>query len=142
MDRKIVGVLGAVTALVAPQAVQATAIPAPSVTEVLSVQSYADLLDPVPNARALLRATDAAAASQPAGVKKVQYYDYHHHHHHHHIITITRPIMRTRRFQGPKPEADAASLAWWEGGLPITLPGGKGIPTDHFARSPRADIEA
>lgn len=82
MDRKIVGVLGAVTALAIPQAVQAKAIPAPSATEILNVQSYADLLKPIPNAAARLRAADAASKAE--GVQKVQYYDNQHHHHHHH----------------------------------------------------------
>ncbi len=82
MDKKIVGLVGAVTALMAPGAAQAMPAATPSINEVLSVQSYADLLDPIPNARALLREANAAAAQKPARVEKTQYYGHHHHHHH------------------------------------------------------------
>ena len=52
-------------------------------------QSYAELLDPIPNALALLRIDDASHAQQTAPVQVAQYYDHHHHHryrryHHHH----------------------------------------------------------
>ena len=83
MDKKVVGLVGAVTALVVPEAAQALPANSPSISEVMNVQSYAELLDPVPNARALLREADAAAAQQPK-VEKTQYYYGHHHHHHHH----------------------------------------------------------
>ena len=81
MDKKIVGLIGAVTVFVAPEAAQALPAATPSIDEVMSVQSYAELLDPIPNARALLREADAVAASRPARVEKTQYYDHHHHHH-------------------------------------------------------------
>ncbi|MHB8885906.1 MAG: hypothetical protein ACYC5H_12675 [Methylovirgula sp.] len=84
MYRKIIGLIGAMTAFVAPQAVRAQPAATPSATEVLNVQSYGDLLDPIPNAASVLRAIDSAP--RPARVQKVQYYgqDHHHHHHHHH----------------------------------------------------------
>ena len=84
MDKKIVGLIGAVTVFVAPEAAQALPAATPSIDEVMSVQSYAELLDPIANARARLREADAVAASRPARVEKTQYYDHHHHHHHHH----------------------------------------------------------
>jgi hypothetical protein len=54
----------------------ATADPIPS------ADSYAALLEPVPDARALLAADDAMRSQQPR-LQTVQYYDRHHHHHHH-----------------------------------------------------------
>ena len=51
-----------------------------------AARAYADLLAPIPNALAFLRAEDAAQPRQPrARVQLAQYhYHYHHHHHHHH----------------------------------------------------------
>lgn len=80
MYRKIIGLIGAITALAAPQAARALPAATPSATEVLKVQSYGDLLNPIPDALVLLRAIDAASA--PMRVQKAQYYGDHHHHHH------------------------------------------------------------
>jgi hypothetical protein len=46
-------------------------------------QSYADLLEPIPNALQRQRANDAWLAQQPAA-QIVPVRDHHHHHHHHH----------------------------------------------------------
>ncbi|MGA3302462.1 MAG: hypothetical protein ABSC72_04155 [Methylovirgula sp.] len=81
MDKKILGLVGAITALGAPQAVQAATMAHPG--DVLKVESYSDLLDPIPNAAAVLKAVDIAAASETPPIEKVQY---HHHHHHHHLL--------------------------------------------------------
>jgi len=82
MDKKIAGLLGAAAALTTVSGAHATtaqiAAPAP-------VTTYRNLLEPVPNAVALLKADDAARAQQkPARVQLAQYYHHHHHHHHHH----------------------------------------------------------
>ena len=68
----------------------ASAAPAPS----SSPQSYADLLEPIPNALEALIADDLARARQPKPLLQfAQFYYphhhhhnsfYHHHHHHHH----------------------------------------------------------
>jgi hypothetical protein len=95
MDKKIVGVIGAITGLAVIDQAQAApaATPAPDTT---SARSYAALLDPIPNAVAALRAADAAAAGgeerqmQMAGMK------HHHHSHHHHHHRAKKP---------PKPPA-------------------------------------
>ncbi len=81
MDKKIAGLLGAAAALTTMTAAQrAIAEPAPSATNL----SYRDLLEPVPNALAALKADDARLAKEnEANVQVAQYY-YHHHHHHHH----------------------------------------------------------
>ncbi len=111
MDKKIAGLAGAISALATMTAVEAAR--AQNVTEVLSARSYAELLQPIPNAVALLMAADAANAARAKGeagqdpnVKLAQYrsppshptitslvsspsptiagYHHHHHHHHHH----------------------------------------------------------
>jgi hypothetical protein len=87
MDKKIAGLVGAVSALATITAVEAAR--AQNVTEVLSARSYAELLQPIPNAVALLMAAEAADAArakpeagQDPNVKLAQYGDHHHHHHH------------------------------------------------------------
>ena len=84
MDKKLAGLLGAVATLSAMHAAQAVASP----TDVLQANSFAELLAPIPNAAAQLKALDEHEASQPteAKVELAQYYApyYHHHHHHHH----------------------------------------------------------
>src|SRR5580693_1173373 len=92
MDRKIAGLMGAVSALATMTALEAAR--AQNVTEVLNARSYAELLQPIPNAVALLMAADAVNAARAKGeagqnpnVKLAQYYygyEHHHHHHHHH----------------------------------------------------------
>jgi hypothetical protein len=90
MDKKIAGLVGAISALAPVNAVEA--VQAREVTEVLNARSYAELLQPIPNAVALLMAADAVnvarakgEAEQNPNVKLAQYgYDHHHHHHHHH----------------------------------------------------------
>jgi hypothetical protein len=98
MDQKIVGLVGAVSGLAMMTAVEATQ--ARDVTEVLNARSYAELLQPIPNAVALLVASDAvnasrakAEAEQDPNVKLAQYYHHHHHHwyHHHHHHHWYRP---------------------------------------------------
>jgi hypothetical protein len=88
MDKKIVGLAGAISALATMTAVEAAR--AGEAAEVLNARSYAELLQPIPNAVALLMAADAVnvarakgEAEQNPNVKLAQYgYDHHHHHHH------------------------------------------------------------
>ena len=91
MDKKIAGLLGAVAALSTLGAVQAAPTPA-STTDVLQANSYADLLQPIPNAAATLKAADenAQVASSEGQVQVAQMH-HHHHHHHHRTIVIRRP---------------------------------------------------
>lgn len=81
MEKKIAGLLGA-AALGTLSAAQA----APAPTDVLQANSYADLLQPIPNAAATLRAVNEQAPPQSAdaNVQLAQFYYHHHHHHHHH----------------------------------------------------------
>jgi hypothetical protein len=84
MEKKIAGLLGAMATLGAFNAAQAA--PAPAPTDVLRANSFADLLEPIPNAAALLQAVDESAPAQSAdeNVQLAQLYYPHHHHHHHH----------------------------------------------------------
>jgi hypothetical protein len=94
MDNKIVGLVGAISGLASLDAAQAATTAGPNATEVLGARSYAELLDPIPNALALLReveAADDALAEQASGpdpnVKVAEHHHHHryrHHHHHHH----------------------------------------------------------
>jgi hypothetical protein len=83
MEKKIAGLLGAMATLGAFNAAEAAPIPSPAPTDVLRANSFADLLEPIPNAAALLRAVDESRPSSSAdeNVHLAQFY-YHHHHHH------------------------------------------------------------
>ncbi len=82
MDKKIAGLLGAAAALTTMSGANAAAP-----TTALQATSYAELLNPVPNAVAQLIADDEARASRPRGgevdVAQVRVELDHHHHHHH-----------------------------------------------------------
>jgi hypothetical protein len=85
MDKKIAGLLGAAAALTSMTAANAatTVQGEPS-----QVASYAELLNPVPNAVAQLIADDAAREARLHGsgmeVAQIQIEVGRHHHHHHH----------------------------------------------------------
>jgi cobalamin biosynthesis protein CbiG len=82
MDKKIAGLLGAAAALTTMTAAQAVAEPTPSTPS----QSYRDLLEPVPNALAALKADDARLSQEWEANQQLAFrlFLYHHHHHHHH----------------------------------------------------------
>jgi hypothetical protein len=86
MEKKIAGLLGAMATLGAFNAAQAAPTPSPAPTDVLRANSFADLLEPIPNAVALLQAVDESAPVPSAddNVQLAQFYHHHHHHHHHH----------------------------------------------------------
>jgi hypothetical protein len=95
MEKTTVGLLGAVAGLAAMGTAQAANAPAADPSEALQASSYADLLAPIPDAVALMRADDAMRAQEsPAEstgnvqlvdgwVYNPYYPNYHHHHHHH-----------------------------------------------------------
>ena len=86
MEKKIAGLLGAMATLGAFNGAEAAPAPSPAPTDILRANSFADLLEPIPNAAALLRAVDESRPAQSAdeNVQLAQYYYHHHHHHHHH----------------------------------------------------------
>jgi hypothetical protein len=93
MDKKIAGLAGAMTSLASMHA--AEAVPVQNETEIMNPRSYSELLQPIPNAVALLKAVDRANAARVEAEAKrkprlAQYY-YHHHHHHHHNYYYRRP---------------------------------------------------
>ena len=59
MDKKTVGLIGAVAGLATMGSAHAAAAPGHDVSEAMQASSYADLLKPVPDAVALLKADDA-----------------------------------------------------------------------------------
>ncbi len=92
MDKSIIGLLSVASALALIGGAQAE--PALTVSGVQPATSFAELLDPIPNAVELLNADNQRAASNAATVERpivvAQYYHHHHHyhhryyHHHHH----------------------------------------------------------
>jgi hypothetical protein len=88
MEKKIAGLLGAVATLGALSAAQAAPSPSPAPSEVLRANSFADLLEPIPNAATLLQAVDESApgpsANENMQVAQLVIREHHHHHHHHH----------------------------------------------------------
>jgi BA14K-like protein len=88
MNKRIAELLGGVAALVTLNAAQAVAATADSQTDPFVVQSYAELLNPVPNAVPLLIADEARRAQQrPFRPRLAQFQ--HHHHHHNNFSTTT-----------------------------------------------------
>jgi len=113
MEKTIVGIVGAVAGLATVGGAQAATPAVQELGSVPAAQSFAELLDPIPNALAALRAADAAAVTAPAsdetGVQVAQLYigvGHHHHHHHnryfyrHHHHHRGVVIRVPRRFYG------------------------------------------
>jgi hypothetical protein len=84
MQSKLVGAVGVLSAFVNFDVSRAATPGASNVNEFLKPQSFAELLDPVPNALALLKEVDEAQVAQRKANPQVAQYYYHHHHHHHH----------------------------------------------------------
>ena len=83
MNHRIALLLCSTAALLAFDAVGQAATPAESTPTVTTApQTYAELLEPIPDAAAQLKADDARLAGQPS--TRLQLAQYHHHHHHHH----------------------------------------------------------
>jgi hypothetical protein len=92
MDKKIAGLLGAVAALSTANAAQASPAPTTAQVNVLEASSYANLLEPIPNAAAILKAVDERGpASSAKGEFQLAQAHHHHHHHHHRTVVIRRP---------------------------------------------------
>jgi hypothetical protein len=95
LERKIAGLLGAVAALGTFGSAQAATAPTPSA--VLQANSYADLLEPIPNAGALLLAIDEQRPVAESRTGEFQVAAHHHHHHHHAFRRAVRVIVPHRR---------------------------------------------
>jgi hypothetical protein len=95
MDKKIAGLLGAMGAFASLNAAQAAVSSDP--TEVLKARSYTDLLKPIPNAMAALKAIDSMTDVAADRVQLAQYHHHHHHHHHHAYRRDRRIVVMPRR---------------------------------------------
>jgi hypothetical protein len=89
VDKTIMGLLGGASALALLGASQASAAPAVDEVNVLQpARSFAELLEPIPNAEKVLRAqderSDAASHEEKPMVVAEYYHHYHHYHHHYH----------------------------------------------------------
>ena len=86
MDKTVIALLSGASALAMVGGAQASAIGAEGdANGGQPARSFAELLDPIPNASTLLKAADERTGeidSKP--VELAQYYHHHHHHHHHH----------------------------------------------------------
>jgi hypothetical protein len=79
MDKRIAGLLGAAAALTAVSGAQAATTPSAP----LAAATYRDLLEPVPNAVALLKSEPSQDGDRATSNGETRL-AYHHHHHHHH----------------------------------------------------------
>jgi hypothetical protein len=86
MDSKVVGVIGAIAGLASLDTAQAAPVSGANANQLAPARSYAELLEPIPNAVALLQAAEAADAARILSEEpdaKLQLVWHHHHHHHH-----------------------------------------------------------
>ncbi len=84
MDKTLISLLSGASALALLSSQASAAPPADEVSLLQPARSFAELLDPIPNAQVVLRAE--IERSGPAGEKPIvmtQYYHHHHHYHHH-----------------------------------------------------------
>jgi hypothetical protein len=88
MEKTTLGALGAISSLVALPGFAAvvTTRVEPAVPP---ARSFAELLDPIPNAVERLKIADEQDSMAQPRLIKAQYY-LHHHHHHHHAYVIVR----------------------------------------------------
>jgi len=82
MDKKILGILAAIGSI-APIAAAQAAVTPDGVDRAMNAGSFAELLQSVPNAPAILKAADELRATTPDGATRVAWHHHHHHHHHH-----------------------------------------------------------
>lgn len=81
MKRHLTFLLCSTTGLLSWNA--AHAMPSP-LEQPAPARSYADLLEPIPNAVEALLADELSRARQPKPLVQLAQYYHHHHHHHHH----------------------------------------------------------
>jgi len=80
MDKKIAGLIAAVSVLGPLGAAQASTA---DVDQVMQAGSFHELLQPIANAAAILKVVDDGQVNSPVG-GEMQVAQHHHHHHHHH----------------------------------------------------------
>jgi hypothetical protein len=82
MDKKIAGAIAAIGSIVSVAAAAQPAATPAEVDRVMSVGSFSELLQPIPNAAAILKLTDEQRTLSPED-SMLRAYHHHHHHHHH-----------------------------------------------------------
>ena len=87
MDKTRLGAAAAISALIALPAAGAAAAPQPAVAR---AQSFAELLDPIPNAGERLKQADAEESAATPRLIPAQYSVHHHHHHAHAYVAPSR----------------------------------------------------
>ena len=93
MDKTVIALLSGASALVMVGGAQAsTHVEAVGhAKELQPARSFAELLDPIPNASGLLRANERTGDAPGKPIEMAQYY-HHHHHHHHHAMMMMVPL--------------------------------------------------
>jgi hypothetical protein len=85
LDKTIIGLLGGASALALIAGAQVFAAAPPDEATLRPARSFAELLDPIPNATSVLRAEDErVSADASVDERPLVMGQYHHHHHHHH----------------------------------------------------------
>ena len=85
MDKTLISLLSGASALALLGGSQACAAPAVDEANVLQpARSFAELLDPIPNAEKVLRAENDRSDAVFAEENPIVMAQYHHHHHHYH----------------------------------------------------------
>jgi hypothetical protein len=86
MDKTVIALLSGASALVMVGGAQASPVvdPAGDAKGLQPARTFAELLDPIPNASGLIRADEPTGDAAGKPIEMAQYYHHHHHHHHHH----------------------------------------------------------
>jgi hypothetical protein len=86
MDKTVIALLGGASALVMVGGAQASAAVdrVGDANRLQPARTFAELLDPIPNALGLLEADKRTGDAAGKPIEMAQYYHHHHHHHHHH----------------------------------------------------------
>jgi hypothetical protein len=87
MDKTVIGLAAAIGAMTPMVAAHAEVAPS-DLSRAMEANSFAELLQPIPNAVAILKVADEQGSAKPGeGVQLAQDHHHHHHHryyHHHH----------------------------------------------------------
>ena len=97
METRTLGILGAISSLVVLPGM-AVGAPAAFQPAVAPAHSFAELLDPIPDAVERLKIADAQDAVRPRLIK-AQYYEHHHHHHHAYVVRRYHPYYRRQAYR-------------------------------------------
>ncbi|HEY1783414.1 MAG TPA: hypothetical protein VGG79_23845 [Roseiarcus sp.] len=85
MDKTLIGLLTGASALaLLGGAAEAASFPIEGADGIAPARSFAELLDPIPNAANILKAESEQASDEGTAEGPMMLAQYHHHHHHHH----------------------------------------------------------